>query len=297
MAPTSLMAVPLAMRGKLLGLLSFVAGAGMRPYEPSDLRLAAMLADRAAVAIENASFYRAAMDAVRLRDHVLAVVAHDLRSPLAGILLNARQLQSPRNTPERRAQRPGEAIERAAKRMNRLIEDLLDVARMEGGRLDVHRSDLPVEDLVADLLANQHDLAKATSVELCADVATDVPEVLGDRDRLLQALENLVGNALKFTGPGGRVIVGARASEREVTMWVADTGQGIAPEHVEHLFDRFWQVRRTDRRGAGLGLSIVKGIIEAHGGRIWVESEPGRGSTFFFTLPIAHGSRGAVSLH
>jgi signal transduction histidine kinase len=116
-------------------------------------------------------------------------------------------------------------------------------------------------------------------------VERDIPEVWADLDRLLQVFENLVGNAVKFTEPGGRITVGAARRGDDVLFWVADTGAGIAAEDLPHLFDRFWQARKATRRGAGLGLPIVKGIVEAHGGRIWVESTLGRGSTFFFTIP------------
>ena len=113
-----------------------------------------------------------------------------------------------------------------------------------------------------------------------------LPDVWADRDRLLQVFENLIGNALKFTARGGRMTVGASPRNGQVVFWVSDTGVGISAENVPHLFDRFWQARNTRREGAGLGLPIVKGIVEGHGGRVRVESAPGRGRTFFFTIPI-----------
>ncbi len=114
-----------------------------------------------------------------------------------------------------------------------------------------------------------------------------MPDVWADRDRLLRVFDNLVGNALKFTPPGGHIRVGAALNEDEVRFWVADTGVGIATEDLPHVFDRFWQARKGERRGTGLGLTIVKAIIEAHGGRIWVESALGVGTTFFFALSAA----------
>ena len=119
----------------------------------------------------------------------------------------------------------------------------------------------------------------------------DVAEVWGDRNRLLQVLENLIGNAIKFTDPGGSITVGAASSDHEVVFRVADTGCGIAPENVPRAFDRFWQATKVGRQGAGLGLPITKGIVETHGGRIWIESSEGRGTTFSFTIPtvIARG--------
>ena len=114
-----------------------------------------------------------------------------------------------------------------------------------------------------------------------------LPDVWADRDRVLQVFENLIGNAVKFTKPGGRITAGAASRDREVLFWVADTGAGIDCEEMPHVFDRFWQAQKARRGGAGLGLQIVKGIVEAHGGRIWVESEVGVGTTFYFTLPTA----------
>jgi len=128
-------------------------------------------------------------------------------------------------------------------------------------------------------------------------VARDLPDVWADRDRLEQVFENLVGNAVKFTPRGGTIVVGATPRAGEVLFWVADTGAGIASGDLPHVFERFWQARRPGRRGAGLGLPIVKGIVEAHDGRIWVESTPGRGSTFFFTIPSAPRAEEQLALH
>jgi signal transduction histidine kinase len=128
----------------------------------------------------------------------------------------------------------------------------------------------------------------AASLELQLDAPDGLPEVLADRNRMLQICENLIGNAAKFTPAGGRISVGALARGREVLFWVADTGEGIEEDDLPHVFDRFWQGREArKRRGAGLGLPIVKGLVEAHGGRIWAESARDRGTTIFFTLPVA----------
>ncbi|HYH79019.1 MAG TPA: HAMP domain-containing sensor histidine kinase, partial [Longimicrobium sp.] len=131
-----------------------------------------------------------------------------------------------------------------------------------------------------------HGLAAERGVVLAVDARADIPDVLADRARLLQVLGNLLGNAVKFTPDGGTVTVGAAPSGDGVGFWVADTGPGIDPAHLPRLFDRFWQAKRGDRAGLGLGLAIAKGIVDAHGGRIWAESIPGQGSTFYFTLPL-----------
>jgi len=226
---------------------------------------------------------------------VMGIVAHDLRNPLAAILLQASVLRRRGSEPDRRSRQPVELIERSARRMSRLIRDLLDMASIEAGTLAVECDHVAVDHLIADSATAQKALASAASLEFRLELAKDVPEVWGDRERLHQVLENLIGNAVKFTKPGGRVTVGAAAKDSGVLFWVSDTGPGIAAEHVPHVFERFWQAHKDRRSGAGLGLPIVKGIVEAHGGRIWVQSAPGRGSTFFFTIPIAIGSQTALA--
>ena len=166
--------------------------------------------------------------------------------------------------------------------MNRLIQDLLDVALMESGQLTIERARLSARELIVAAVDMQRPLASSSSLELRVDVDRDVPDVWGDRDRLLQVFENLIGNAIKFTKAGGRITVGAASRDHEVVFWVADTGGGIAAENLPHVFDRFWQATRAGRQGAGLGLPITKGIVEAHGGRIWVESTLGPGHHLLF---------------
>jgi PAS domain S-box-containing protein len=290
--PTSIMAVPLLMRGQSLGAIAFISSTPSRVYRAGDLRLAEALADRAAVAIENARLYRASVDASQLRDQVLGVVAHDLRNPLSTILLNARTLTRHGPDPERRSQKRSDAIHRAATRMNRLIQDLLDVAVMESGQLTIERARLSARDLIAGSVETQRPLTASSSLELRVELDSDVPDIWGDRDRLLQVFENLIGNAIKFTEAGGCITVSATSRDHEVIFRVADTGSGIAPENLTHVFDRFWQATSTNRQGAGLGLPITKGIVEAHGGRIWVESTPHRGTTFSFTIPKAAPEQG-----
>jgi PAS domain S-box-containing protein len=274
-APRSLMALPLLIRGELVGILAFISSTTFRTYGPSDLRLAEVLADRAAVAIENARLYRASVQATKLRDQVLGVVAHDLRNPLSTILTQVWALKRPGPEPERRSQKPMEVIERRAKRMNRLIQDLLDVALMEAGQLTIERAQLSAGGLVVEAVDMQRPLASSSSLELRVEVDPDVPDVLGDRDRLLQVFENLIGNAIKFTKAGGRITAGAASRNDEVVFWVADTGCGIASENLPRVFDRFWQATRA--------------------GRIWVESTTGRGSTFFFAIPTVSAAQDRLS--
>jgi signal transduction histidine kinase len=262
-----------------------VSSTESRVYGPSDVRLVSELAARAALAIENARLYRVAMRALKAREDVLKIVAHDLRNPLSTILMQGNLLRRPGGAPERRSKQPSIVIERAATRMNRIIQDLLDVTRMEAGRLTIEREAVPATEVILDSIEMEKTLAASASIELRVDVPPALPRVFGDRHRLMQVFENLIGNALKFTKPGGRVTVGAAARAGEVLFWVADTGAGIAAGDLPHVFDEFWQAAHAKRMGAGLGLPIVKGIVEAHGGRVWVESTLGRGSIFFFTVP------------
>jgi len=285
--PRSAIVAPVATRGRLLGAIALVSSSASRVYGPADVQLAAELAHRAALSIDNARLYAAARRAIQTRDDMLGIVAHDLRNPLGAILLQATRMRRTGGQPERRSRKPPEAIERAATRMDRLIQDMLDVTRMEGGRLPVKQAAVSPEQIVTDSVEAQKALAASASIDLQSNLAEELPEVWADRDRLLQVFENLIGNALKFTGAGGCITVGAAPRGGEVLLWVADTGAGIPSEHLPHLFDRFWQGRPGERRGAGLGLTIVKGIVEAHGGRIWAESTPARGSTFFFTIPTS----------
>ncbi|MGN6105149.1 MAG: PAS domain S-box protein [Kofleriaceae bacterium] len=298
LAPRSLMAVPLSIRGQLLGVLVFVLSAGQpRSYTTRDLPFATALADRAALAIENGRLYQASVQASELRDQVLGVVAHDLRNPLALIQLQASALEALPGQPERRNPKPRLAILRAADRMSHIIQDLLDITSIEAGQLHLQREPLPATRLLVDAVEAERSMAAAASLELRLDLEPELPEVWGDPNRLYQVLENVIGNAIKFTPAGGRIIIGAAARANDVMFWVTDTGPGIDPEGLRHVFDRFWQAKKGTGHGAGLGLPISRGIVEAHGGRIWVHSTPGRGTTFFFTVPRGPAAHPAQAEH
>ncbi|MHB8872371.1 MAG: sensor histidine kinase [Myxococcaceae bacterium] len=287
LAPTSIMGVPLVIHGQLLGALVVASCRPERRYGASDLRLLEKVGRRASLALENARLYAASQRAVQTRDDVLGIVAHDLRNPLGTILLQAGLLRRRGGESERRSGVPGQLIERAATRMKRLILDLLDVTHLEADRLSIEHAPVHAGQVLLESLEARKQLGALGSIDYRLDVAPGLPEIWADRDRLLQVFENLIDNAAKFTAPGGRITVGARPGEGEVLFWVADTGTGISADELPHLFERFWQARKADRRGAGLGLPIVKGLVEAHGGRIWIESALGRGTTVFFTVPTA----------
>jgi PAS domain S-box-containing protein len=285
----SYMGLPLVVRGRLLGAVALVSTDPGRRYDARDLRLGEELAYRISLTVENARLYRAAQRAIQAREDVLGVVAHDLRNPIAAVQMAAARIaRKMPDDPEWAAVRQAaDVIHRSTVRANDLIQDLLDVARIEAGSFAVERAPVEARSLVAEAAETSALLAAEASLRLITDVPSSLPPVLADRARVLQVFSNILGNAIKFTPAGGNVHVAALGGEREVTFLVADTGPGIAAEQVPHVFDRFWRANQDDSRGAGLGLPIAKGIVEAHGGRLWVESAPGRGSTFFFTLPVA----------
>jgi signal transduction histidine kinase len=183
------------------------------------------------------------------------------------------------------ARKQAAMVHRAGERMNHLIQDLLDVKRMENGRLSVVPRPSPCVVLLTEAVEMLRALATASALELTLDAPNDLPRVHADPQRIQQVLSNLIGNAIKFTPRGGRITVRGERLANDVRVAVTDTGPGIPAEQLPHIFGQFWQASRTDRRGIGLGLAIAKGIVEAHNGRIWVESAVGAGSSFYFTLP------------
>lgn len=298
----TLIFLPLVSRGQSIGIATAVSTQA-KPFHSDDLLLFAELARRASLAIDNARLYLESQQAVRAREEVLAIVSHDLRNPLNAVTLGASLLKlSETLSAEDREQ--VETIEVSARRMARLIEDLLDVTRLEGGKR------LPIEPAAvepAELLREAEGIFRAQaavgSVTIGYDIDDTLPAVFADRHRVMQIMTNLIGNSMKFTPPGGRIDVRARPVEGdEVLFSISDTGPGIPKEHLLDIFSPYWQAKRAERLGAGLGLPIAKGIVEAHGGRIWVASEPGRGTDFYFTLPVdasaltsAAGSEGGRS--
>ena len=285
LAPVCFVSVPLHVSGKVIGVLVMYSAESGRIYGPDDLVLAQELARRAALAVENARLYHQAELATRARDQMLGIVAHDLRNPLNTILMASELLEETLASDARKSQQVG-MVRRAGKQMNHLIQDLLDVKRMESGRLAVEPRAVPAMALLKEAIEMLRALAAARSLELVLDDAGELPMVKADPPRIHQVFSNLIGNAIKFTPQGGYIRLRGVRVDGEVQMGVSDTGPGIPAEQIPHLFGQFWQASRTDRRGIGLGLAIAKGIIEAHEGRIWVESTLGAGTSFYFTLPV-----------
>jgi PAS domain S-box-containing protein len=285
--PRSMLAVALRAREHVVGAICMFFGSGSRVHTDEDIQLAQDLASRAGLALDNARLYEEAQAAIRARDDVLAVVSHDLGNPIAAIRVGTAILQRQlgNGVMNTAAERQIENIRASALQMERLVLDLLDIKRIEAGFLSLNIEAVAV----ADLLAAAGDVAAASGSTLTfSSEAPDIEfHVLADRDRVLQVFANLLGNAARYTPQGGAISIGAELTESAVEFRVSDTGTGISPEDLRHIFDRFWQARRSGHRGVGLGLAIVKGIVDAHGGRVRVESEPGAGSTFYFTLPVA----------
>jgi len=275
-------------RDRTLGIMTFATTDPRRRFDAADLALAADLTDRAALAADNMRLYEEARAATRARDWLLAVVSHDLRSPLNTITLSAHLLEEKMGEDASRAEKAVHSIHRAAAGMERLLEDLADIERIELRRLHLEKQPREIDSLLTEVVTLLEPVAKAKSLELRidADVARS-ESVLCDGGRVMQVFANLVGNAIKFSPTGGAVIVRAERVGDAVRFSVSDRGPGIAPGSRAHVFDRFWQAEKSAPVGLGLGLSIAKSVVEAHGGEIGVESEIGKGATFFFTLPLA----------
>jgi signal transduction histidine kinase/ActR/RegA family two-component response regulator len=279
-----LLCVPLQRGAELLGVIYLGTFANWQP-EAEQTRLLALLAPACAAALQKQAAYDALQRDVHARDDVLGVVAHDLQNPLNVISMAANMLLQ--RVSEQSARRPIERIVRSVQRATRLLRDLLDVSAIEEGHFAVDRRRLDPTALILSALESQQSLAADASVITATDISPALPTIDADEERLLEVLENLIGNAIKFTSPGGTITVGACCENNEIKIWVADNGSGIPPQQLPHIFDRFWQAKRADRRGTGLGLTICKGIVEAHEGRIWAESAVDKGTTLYFTLPAA----------
>jgi PAS domain S-box-containing protein len=285
--PKSIIVMPLLAREKLVGVIALVSSSNARLYGPPDVRLAEELARRAALSIENARLFSEAQRAVTTRDEVLAIVSHDLKNPLSTIELAVNLLHGFERIDANEVEEFVNKIQRAANQMEMLIADLLDFARIQSGTFSVLISADRLSHAVMPVVDRMRALAEAKRQTLEVDIPSSLPYVAVDAHRIGQVFSNLVGNAIKFTPRGGTIRVSAWQRDHQIVVSVADTGPGIPQEHLSKIFDRFWRTPGTKQKGSGLGLSIAKGIVEAHGGTIWAESQMGKGSSFFFTMPSA----------
>jgi signal transduction histidine kinase len=266
-----LVCVPLERSGQSLGAITLLSAS---PGPPPPLSLIQDLGRRTAAAVGN------------MRAHQVAIVAHDLKNPLSAILIRCSMLLRSQyrelNPPDRQHV---ESMSGATSRMRRLVDDLLDVAALDAAQLRIVAEPTNVAAIVGSALDVLTPVAAMKGVELC-NAVPDFFVAHADAGRIEQVLWNLVGNAIRFTPDGGVVAVTAELVGDRVAVSVMDTGAGISDEDLPHVFERFWRPEGPAAAGTGLGLSIARGIVEAHGGRIWAESQLGRGATFVFTLTV-----------
>ena len=283
---TTFLGIPLTLGDHVFGSLYVANKRGFKEFTDDDQRALERFALRASIACEIARLQGVAQEAVRSRDLALAIVSHDLRNPISSIALACTAMIHGAPAQERRRDRRRvEQIQRAAEHMHRLIEDLFTATMIESGKLPIRPEVTSVADLVEEARQVLGSLTESKALRLELHVEPALPPVRCDHDRILQALSNLVGNAVKFSRAGQAIRLDARQKHGEVVFSVVDEGPGIAPDQLPRVFERYFKGDHDGKGGAGLGLYITQGIVAAHGGHIWAESRLGAGSTFSFTLP------------
>jgi PAS domain S-box-containing protein len=286
---SSALCVPLVARGRTLGVITLVREGKSQCYEASDLALVEELAQRSALAVDNARLYKEAQEANRLKDEFLATLSHELRTPLNSILGWAQILRT-RSLSAEKISKALETIERNARNQSQLIEDLLDVSRIITGKLRLNVEQVNLMAVIDAALDSVRPALESKGLQLVTALDPNLGPVAGDSDRLQQVVWNLLSNAIKFTPPGGRISVSLICQESEVELEVSDTGQGITPEFLPFVFERFRQADGSTTRafgGLGLGLTIVQYLTELHGGSVSVFSAgKGQGATFTVRLPL-----------
>ncbi|HEX6087752.1 MAG TPA: PAS domain S-box protein [Thermoanaerobaculia bacterium] len=289
-ANCEVLVTPLVAEQEPLGALVLLnSRASGRHFRDTDIVRARTLGDLASLALRRVRLMEQEREAkekaeaaVRVRDETLGIVSHDLRNPLTTIALSADLLTGadPDEQPELI-----ETIRTSARQMQRLIQDLLDVARVEAGGLAVAPAVIEAEPLVREVVAAHEPIAEQKRQRLVCEIRGTLPKICADRDRLVQVLGNLLGNAIKFTPERGVIQVDVRHRHSNVCFSVRDSGPGIPEADLKNVFTPYWQAKKTAHMGAGLGLAIVRGIVEAHGGKVWAENAPGGGAMFTFTVP------------
>jgi signal transduction histidine kinase/integral membrane sensor domain MASE1 len=298
--PISYLAVPLIEpRGdRLLGVLTLMrtprSGAH---YGKTDVALAEDLARRCANSIRNTSLYQAEKQLVQAREDTLAIVSHDLKNPISTVLISSKLMEvilAKAEVSEQdkiRLRQLAKAAQQSAENGHHLVEDLLEFAKLKAGTFAISKERQQVTSFVDEAASLFRALAEQKRIALETRTPGPACEAYCDRQRIYQVLSNLIGNSIKFTQPGGKITVTAEKAGSEVVFMVEDDGPGIPKEALAHIFERYWQPKESMRFGMGLGLAIAREFVLAHGGRIWAESEVGRGSRFFFALPCAEEAR------
>lgn len=289
---TSYMGVPLTARGKVLGVLTFITAESGRRYDAHDLAVAEDLAHRAAVAIENAQLYQARQESDRRKDEFLAMLAHELRNPLAPIR-NALQILKMPGLDQATASEAREMAERQVHHLTRLVDDLLDVSRIMRGKIELRRERVDLATIIARAVETARPVIDAEQHELVVSVPPSQVWLSADLIRLAQVIANLLTNAAKYTKVSGKIWLTAQCENGEVTISIRDTGIGIPPELLPHIFEMFMQVAPADSRsqgGLGIGLTLVRNLVEMHGGTVEARSDGlGRGSEFIVRIPALSG--------
>jgi signal transduction histidine kinase len=285
------LAAPLLREGKVTGVI-YLESTEPDAFDEEDLAFVTRLADHAAIAVTNAFLYEEVKKANEAKSEFVSMVAHELKIPMTSIKGYARLLDmGAAGEVSDTAKDFLSTIGNNVDRMDRLVQDLLDIARIEAGRLHLEMGPVSLKEVVDDVVKAIRKEIEERGLSLAVAVPEDLPQVWGDRNRLAQVLTNLLSNAYKYTRKGGeiRLVVNGQAADR-LEISVSDTGIGISPEDQSKLFTKFFRADDPTVRevpGSGLGLSIVKNLVEMHGGQVWVKSEPGVGSTFTFSLPLS----------
>jgi signal transduction histidine kinase/FixJ family two-component response regulator len=300
-------ALPLRCEGNICGVL-VLASQGERHDGPARLEFGRSIADRISLEIDRFRLLRQARRAVASRDRTFGIVSHDLGDPLSTIQICVRALLDPEPPPTAGVRDMANIIQRSASLMHQIVEDLRDRASLDAGRLALELQATVVADVTTQMQAMFRQTAEDRSLAFVVATAPDLPPIQADSRRLEQVLSNLLRNAMKFTPQGGRVLLDTRlaragtadaltvGSSDAVRFAVSDTGLGISPENLTHIFDWFWRAPQDRAAGSGLGLAIARGLVEAHGSRLMVESQPGKGTTFWFSLPVQPAESGATRL-
>lgn len=280
-ATRSVAAVPLSAKRGVIGALEAVNKAGSGHFEDQDLAMLQALAAQAAVSIENARLFQ--------QTDLIAEFMHELKTPLMAITAAGEILTRDRKELSTKQQELLEMVERETAHLSRMAQEFLELARLESGRTHMAHETVDLPSLLTDTVQQQKPQAANRNISIKTVIPADLPTIQGDSNRLKQVFVNLTNNAIKYSDDNGQVLIELKALNGEVAIEVADTGPGILPENLPHLFERFYRVPDAEgfTEGTGLGLTIAQRIVEEHGGRIEVESEIGKGSLFRCYLPVA----------
>ncbi len=275
-------------------------------YDLDSIANATSFVSQVAVAIENATLFKKLKDMDKMKTDFLSTVSHELRTPLTSIIGFAEMVKRKfegtivgeldlENEKNKRAvgkiKRDINIILSEGERLSCLINDLLDISRMEAGKITLNMREIDIEEIITQVITLTNPIIREKSVQVILNIGESLPKIMADKDKIVQVIINLVSNAIKFT-QDGCIVCTARAVDGNIIVSVSDTGMGIREEDRKYIFEKFSQVGDTltnKPRGTGLGLAICKFIIEGHGGEIWVESEMGKGSDFSFSIPILRG--------